>query len=138
MTYQLENVSTQQLALLPKVKINKQSQIKKKFGQPLSLTRAYQLIKEESNNFKKKNDTALEADGLLYGLLLDRGVFKKPKEAAQEKPTDSPKDKLVQINKKLRLFNIALKRSKGEAKSKIEKKIRLFNISKKSLEKKVA
>lgn len=75
MTYQLHNLSTAQVTRLHSLPILKQDQIKSHFGKPLDIKRAYDLVKETTNDFSTDNAVAVRLDASLWQLLQARDFF---------------------------------------------------------------
>ena len=74
--YQLKDIKT---ATLKKIKIRGQKEIVKRTGVRLDLVKAYEEIKQETNNFSVESELAKEADELFDQLLQKNGLKVSPK-----------------------------------------------------------
>ena len=93
---------------LLKVKIRKQPEIVQKTGERLEPKSAYQLLKEESNNFEKQSELLLKIDSKMAELFVREGILNPNNQEKQDGERERYRIRAMAELAEMELLNLEL------------------------------
>jgi len=95
-TFKMAALSPIQVAAMDKLPIDKQEEIKNNFGQPLTLSKAYYILRDATQNFTSTaSDAARKLDDILYSLLVKKGMFQAQAAATSTAPASASGENII-------------------------------------------